>query len=153
MFSGRSCTKVRVQVQCASTVFSITWICLQRTLLLLVSPGCGRLQNAQRTISRGPRQLWSGGHLHVSAGRNRERLHASQPFERRHRNSPCITKVLKRYVCQCLPNAGINFPNEALGFTFPFKSAAFPSRSDSEDVVRLASERRQMAPVEENKMR
>src|ERR1700747_832450 len=103
------------------------------------------------SISRGPRQLVRG-HLHVSAGRNRERLHASQPFERRHRNSPC-TKVLKGYECQCLPNAGINFPNEPLGFTFPFKSAAFPSRSDSEEVVPLASEQRQMAPVEENKMR
>src|ERR1700760_2523831 len=94
-------------------------------------------------ISRGPRQLVRG-HLHVSAGRNRDRLHASQPFERRHRNSPYITKVLKRYVCQCLPNTGINFPNEALGC-----SAAFPFRSDSEEVVRLASERRQMAAVKE----
>src|ERR1700733_13255429 len=76
-------------------------------------------------ISRGPRQLVRG-HLHVSAGRNREGLHASQPFERRHRNSPCITKVLKRYVCQCLPNAGINSPNEALGCVhFPSSPGRF----------------------------
>jgi hypothetical protein len=38
---------------------------------------------------------------------------------------------------------------EALGYTFPFKSVAFPSRADSEEVVRLASERRQMEPAEE----
>src|ERR1700721_3459664 len=94
-------------------------------------------------ISCGPRQLVRG-HLHVSAGRNRESLHASQSFERRHRNSPCITKVLKRSECQCLPDVGINFPSETLGCTFPFKPAAFPSRSPSEEFFRLSSERRQM---------
>jgi hypothetical protein len=49
---GRSCTKVRVQVQCASTVFSTTWIRSQRTLSLLVSAIYARLRNAQRTWFR-----------------------------------------------------------------------------------------------------
>jgi hypothetical protein len=47
--SGRSCTKVQVQVQCASSVFSMICIRLQRTLFLLISPIYTRLRNAQRT--------------------------------------------------------------------------------------------------------
>ena len=52
MFSGRFCTQVRVQVQCASTVFSITWIRLQRTFFLLIILIYARLRNAQRTWFR-----------------------------------------------------------------------------------------------------
>ena len=51
-FGLAHCIKVRNQVRCASTVFSIAWICLQRTLFLLVSAIYARLRNAQRTWFR-----------------------------------------------------------------------------------------------------
>jgi hypothetical protein len=66
MFSGRFCTKVQVQVQCASTVFSITWIRLQRTVFLLVSPIYARLRNAQRTLVPIKSSLWQESSLHCS---------------------------------------------------------------------------------------
>jgi hypothetical protein len=48
-FLGRRCSEVRVQVQCASTVISISWLCLWRTLFLLIILIYARLRNAQRT--------------------------------------------------------------------------------------------------------
>ena len=49
LFSGRPCTKVRVRVQRASTVISISWLRLRRTLFLLIILIYARLRNAQRT--------------------------------------------------------------------------------------------------------